>query len=128
MVNIRKGPLTARVSWGCFKTDYEGQGWELYEGAGFMPQKRDGGPLVNLPSPDQEDAPEDEIDQEDDEETEENEPEEGEPEEEEDLLERPLSSLSMTELKQVAELKGVDVEGLRSKRDIRLAIREAEEG
>lgn len=123
MVNIRKGPLTARVSWGCFKTDYEGQGWELYEGAGFMPQKRDGGPLVNLPSPDQEDAPEDEIDQEDDEET-----EEDEPEEEEDLLERPLSSLSMTELKQVAELKGVDVEGLRSKRDIRLAIREAEEG
>ena len=123
MVNIRKGPLTARVSWGCFKTDYEGQGWELYEGAGFMPQKRDGGPLVNLPSPDQEDAPEDEIDQEEDEET-----EEDEPEEEEDLLERPLSSLSMTELKQVAELKGVDVEGLRSKRDIRLAIREAEEG
>ena len=47
MIVIRKGELTNRVSWGCFKAIFEGQGWEICEDEGFMPRKRDNGALMH---------------------------------------------------------------------------------
>lgn len=122
MIVIRKGELTNRVSWGCFKAIFEGQGWEICEDEGFMPRKCDNGALMHLPDPDQEEDTQDESDQEDEDES-----EDEESEEEDDITEKPLSALDLGELKQLAEMRGVNIEGLRSKRDIRTAIREAEE-
>ena len=87
-----------------------------------MPRKRDNGALMHLPDPDQEEDTQDESDQEDEDES-----EDEESEEEDDITEKPLSALDLGELKQLAEMRGVNIEGLRSKRDIRTAIREAEE-
>lgn len=102
MITIRKGDLTAKVSAGAFEAIFKDQGWSADD------HKE---PIIsgmNLPDPDQEDVLEDEITNED-----------------EDLSERPLSSLSLGELRQLAEQYGIDAENMRSKRDIRNAIREA---
>lgn len=102
MITIRKGDLTAKVSTGAFEAIFKDQGWSADD------HKE---PIIsgmNLPDPDQDDVLEDEITNEDG-----------------DLSERPLSSLSLGELRQLAEQYGIDAEGMRSKRDIRNAIREA---
>lgn len=114
MIMIRKGTHTAMVTMGAFKAVFEGQGWEISENTSSMHKKPDTGLGMKLPDPDQEDDTEDENFQEDE-------------DTEEDLTEKPLSSLSMGELQQLASLRGVDTEGMRTKREIRAAIREAME-
>jgi hypothetical protein len=101
MITIHKGDLIAKVSAGAFETIFKDQGWS-------MDDHKD--PIIsgmNLPDPDHEDVMEDEITNED-----------------EDLSERPLSSLSLGELRQLAAQYGIDAENMRSKREIRNAIRE----
>lgn len=101
MITIHKGDLTAKVSAGAFETIFKDQGWS-------MDDHKD--PIIsgmNLPDPDHEDVLEDEITNEG-----------------EDLSERPLSSLSLGELRQLAAQYGIDAESMRSKREIRSAIRE----
>lgn len=101
MITIHKGDLIAKVSAGAFETIFKDQGWSTDD-------HKD--PIIsgmNLPDPDHEDALEDEIINED-----------------EDLSERPLSSLSLGELRQLAAQYGIDAENMRSKREIRNAIRE----
>ena len=101
MITIHKGDLTAKVSAGAFETIFKDQGWSVDD-------HKD--PIIsgmNLPDPDHEDVLEDEITNED-----------------EDLSERPLSSLSLGELRQLAAQYGIDVESMRSKREIRNAIRD----
>ena len=101
MITIHKGDLTGKVSAGAFETIFKGQGWSA-------DAHKD--PIIsgmNLPDPDHEDVLEDEITNED-----------------EDLSERPLSSLSLGELRQLAAQYGIDAESMRSKREIRNAIRE----
>lgn len=102
MITIHKGDLTAKVSAGAFETIFKDQGWSVDD-------HKD--PIIsgmNLPDPDHEDVLEDEITNED-----------------EDLSERPLSSLSLGELRQLAAQYGIDAESMRSKREIRSAIRDA---
>lgn len=101
MITIHKGDLTAKVSAGAFETIFKDQGWSVDD-------HKD--PIIsgmNLPDPDHEDVLEDEITNEG-----------------EDLSERPLSSLSLGELRQLAAQYGIDAESMRSKREIRSAIRE----
>lgn len=101
MITIHKGDLIAKVSAGAFETIFKDQGWSADD------HKE---PIIsgmNLPDPDHEDVLEDEITNED-----------------EDLSERPLSSLSLGELRQLAAQYGIDAENMRSKREIRNAIRE----
>ena len=101
MITIHKGDLIAKVSAGAFETIFKDQGWS-------MDDHKD--PIIsgmNLPDPDHEDVLDDEITNED-----------------EDLSERPLSSLSLGELRQLAAQYGIDAENMRSKREIRNAIRE----
>lgn len=101
MITIHKGDLIAKVSAGAFETIFKDQGWS-------MDDHKD--PIIsgmNLPDPDHEDVLEDEITNEG-----------------EDLSERPLSSLSLGELRQLATQYGIDAESMRSKREIRNAIRE----
>lgn len=101
MITIHKGDLIAKVSAGAFETIFKDQGWS-------MDDHKD--PIIsgmNLPDPDHEDVLEDEITNEG-----------------EDLSERPLSSLSLGELRQLATQYGIDAENMRSKREIRNAIRE----
>lgn len=45
--------------------------------------------------------------------------------EEEELEEKPLSKMNLSELKEYAELKGVDIDGLETKKEIKEAIIEA---
>lgn len=102
MITIRKGDLTAKVSAGAFEAIFKDQGWSVDD-------HKD--PIIsgmNLPDPDHEDVLEDETTNED-----------------EDLSERPLSSLSLGELRQLAAQYGIDAESMRSKREIRSAIRDA---
>ena len=101
MITIHKGDLTAKVSAGAFETIFKDQGWSVDD-------HKD--PIIsgmNLPDPDHEDVLEDEITNED-----------------EDLSERPLSSLTLGDLRQLAAQYGIDAESMRSKREIRNAIRE----
>lgn len=101
MITIHKGDLIAKVSAGAFETIFKDQGWSADD-------HKD--PIIsgmNLPDPDHEDVLEDEITNED-----------------EDLSERPLSSLSLGELRQLAAQYGIDADNMRSKREIRNAIRE----
>lgn len=101
MITIHKGDLIAKVSAGAFETIFKDQGWSADD-------HKD--PIIsgmNLPDPDHEDVLGDEITNED-----------------EDLSERPLSSLSLGELRQLAAQYGIDAENMRSKREIRNAIRE----
>lgn len=101
MITIHKGDLIAKVSAGAFETIFKDQGWSVGD-------HKD--PIIsgmNLPDPDHEDVLEDEITNED-----------------EDLSERPLSSLSLGELRQLAAQYGINAENMRSKREIRNAIRE----
>ena len=101
MITIHKGDLIAKVSAGAFETIFKDQGWSADD-------HKD--PIIsgmNLPDPDHEDVLDDEITNED-----------------EDLSERPLSSLSLGELRQLAAQYGIDAENMRSKREIRNAIRE----
>lgn len=104
MITIHKGDLTAEVSVGAFEAIFKDQGWSTDDHNHKEPIISG----MNLPDPDQEDVLEDENTKED-----------------EDLSERPLSSLSLGELRQLAEQYDIDAEGMRSKRDIRNAIREA---
>ena len=102
MITIHKGDLTAKVSAGAFEIIFKDQGWSVDD-------HKD--PIIsgmNLPDPDHEDVLEDETTNED-----------------EDLSERPLSSLSLGELRQLAAQYGIDAESMRSKREIRSAIRDA---
>ena len=101
MITIHKGDMIAKVSAGAFETIFKDQGWSADD-------HKD--PIIsgmNLPDPDHEDVLDDEITNED-----------------EDLSERPLSSLSLGELRQLAAQYGIDAENMRSKREIRNAIRE----
>lgn len=101
MITIHKGDLIAKVSAGAFETIFKDQGWSADD-------HKD--PIIsgmNLPDPDHEDVLDDEITN-----------------EAEDLSERPLSSLSLGELRQLAAQYGIDAENMRSKREIRNAIRE----
>lgn len=114
MITIRKGTQTAMVTMGAFKSIFKGQGWEIDDGTNFMHKKPGTGLGMNLPDPDQEDDTQDENLQEDE-----------DYEEDDDITEKPLSAMSMGELQQYASLHGVDTEGMRTKREIRNAIREA---
>ena len=101
MITIHKGDLIAKVSAGAFETIFNDHGWSTDD---------HNDPIIsgmNLPDPDHEDVLEDEITNEG-----------------EDLSERPLSSLSLGELRQLAAQYGIDAENMRSKREIRNAIRE----
>ena len=101
MITIHKGDLIAKVSAGAFETIFKDQGWSADD-------HKD--PIIsgmNLPDPDHEDVLDDEITN-----------------EAEDLSERPLSSLSLGELRQLAAQYGINAENMRSKREIRNAIRE----
>lgn len=125
MVSITNGLQTVVVSSGAYREIYLPQGWQLApEKAEALPQVQKQISFEDLevippvaPKDDQEDLEEPQ------EEDNEDQPEEGT---EADILLRPLGELSLDELKTVALLKGIATEGLRTRKEIRQAIRSAE--
>lgn len=131
MVEITNGLQTVVVSSGAFREIYQPQGWLLSnKGQELTPIEA----LVNQnvaeeekssTTDDQQDYDDPAESGEDTErDSESNEDETEEPEDE--LLLRPLSDLTLNELKKVAGYKGVDIDGCKDKKAIRQAIRDSE--
>ena len=103
---IHKGDKTLKVTMGTYKSIFKSQGWSVED-----PDKAKSFGM-KLPDPDKENTPPDEN------------PHEVE-DSSEDLSERPLSDLSLEELRSLASQYGINTDGMRLKRDIRSAIRDA---
>jgi hypothetical protein len=115
------------VTRGVFKEIYAPQGWTKVEEpvVNSAETEDDGQSGTDTEednqngSDEEEDDTDEEPDNSKDEDEESDEELDGDEESDEDLLEKPLSELSFTELQRVAELKNVDITGLRSKKEIR---------
>lgn len=120
MIHITNGMTTLQVSKGAFKELYSKQGFVL---AGDAPEVLEPEVLVTptVPAQDTEDEAEDEVG---DTQTDEEESDEYTLEE---LSEIPLSEMNFDTLRAYAALKGISTEGMRTKREIRLAIKATEE-
>lgn len=127
MVVITNGLQTVVVSAGAYREIYLPQGWQLQEKA---PESKTAPEPPELPDKVVSPLEEPESDQADSRESTEDEydqdEEAGHDLPDDDLLFRPLGELSLDELKKVAELRKVDIEGLRTKKEVRTAIRAAQ--
>lgn len=127
MVVITNGLQTVVVSAGAYREIYLPQGWQLQEKA---PESKTAPEPPELPDKVVSPLEEPESDQADSRESTEDEDDQDEEAghdlPDDDLLFRPLGELSLDELKKVAELRKVDIEGLRTKKEVRTAIRAAQ--
>lgn len=114
MIKIRKGSKTLVIPAGAYDTIYAPAGWERADGTKKSvkePQK-----VEKTPEPleESEEEFEEELDEED---------EDVEYVDPEELNEKPLEELDFEELKILAEYLDIDVKGLKSKKDVREAIK-----
>lgn len=115
MIKIRKGSKTLLIPAGAYDTIYAPAGWEKEDNTAKAveePQK-----VEETPEP-LEDVPEEESDEELDEEG-----EDVEYVDPEELNEKPLEELDFEELKILAEYLGINTKGLKSKKEVREAIK-----
>lgn len=137
MVVIKKRNRVYRVSIGAYNNQFKHLGYKIV-GSDEETEKTERNDLEKFEkakSQDEEIADEfeqendsetdEDTDPEDDEETDEDEEDEDESEDEDDLSEKPLSKMNMQELEEYAERLGVETDGLRSKKEIREAIKKA---
>jgi len=129
MVSITNGLQTVVVSAGAYREIYLPQGWQLTKAeepkeSQNLPEPPDqpGGVVSPPEAPESDQADSSESTEDDDDQEE----EAGQDLPDEDILFRPLGELSLDELKKVAELRKVDIEGLRTKKEVRTAIRNAQ--
>lgn len=111
MIKIIKGSKTLTVPLGAYEEIYAPNGWEL------MSKENK---LVETEMPEEPEEPEGELPEESEEEPEEEDVEYVDPEE---LLEKPLEELDFEELKIVAEYLDISTKGLKSKKEVREAIK-----
>lgn len=141
MVVIKKRNRVYRVSMGAYNNQFKHLGYKIV-GSDKETEKTEQNDLEKFEKAkpqDEEIADEfeqendsetdEDADPEDDEETDEDEEDEDEseeePEDEDDLSEKPLSKMNMQELEEYAERLGVETDGLRSKKEVREAIKKA---
>lgn len=122
MVHIKKGAHTALVSMGAFKNLYEPMGYVIVRAgeADTAPLAPDKGvtPVdAKKPVTDAPEATEDVVDSDD---------EDGD--EEDELEEKPLSEMNFRELKTYASRLGLNVNGVNSKRELKMLIIKATKG
>lgn len=122
MVHIKKGAHTALVSMGAFKNLYEPMGYVIVRAgeAATAPLAPDKGvtPVdAKKPATDAPEATEDVVDSDD---------EDGD--EEDELEEKPLSEMNFRELKTYASRLGLNVNGVNSKRELKMLIIKATKG
>lgn len=101
-----------KVTAGAYKSIFKPLGWTTEKPVESTQKSFNSG--IEFPEIDDEEDPQDEILHKDD-----------DPASEEDLSERPLSDLSLEELRALAKQYNVDITGMKLKRDIRNAIRDA---
>lgn len=124
MVTIERAGHVLTVTQGAFKA--------LYRPMGYVIVGAEGGPETS-PVPDEViTPPADEDGSEDDQTSEEDEVQDDgedtdEDQDDEDLEEKPLSEMNFKELKAYAKRRGINVNGMSSKKEVREAILEAEE-
>lgn len=137
MVKIRKGNLTLTVAVSSFHTTFKQAGWELEENGGTktappaVPNKST--KVSDLGDPEQLDEDSDDTTEGDENEDEDGvtdgltddseDSEESDELTDEELEETPLGELGFEDLKRLAELRGLDYSGLRSKKEVRALIR-----
>ena len=134
MVVIKKGSRVYRVSMGAYNNQFKHLGYKIVGSDGETEKTEQNDPEKFEKAKPQDDEIGDEFEQgndsetdedadpEDDEETDED---EDESEDEDELSEKPLSKMNMQELEEYAERLGINTDGLRSKKEIREAIKEA---
>lgn len=122
MVKIERAGHTLTVTRGAFNT--------LYRPLGYVIVGTEGEPEASPISDEAITPPVDDAGSEDDQgsiEDEDNEADEEQDDEEEDLDEKPLSEMNFKELKAYAKRRGINTNGMSSKKEVREAILEAEE-
>lgn len=124
MVTIERAGHVLTVTQGAFKALYKPMGYVIVgtEGepeASPVPDEVTTPPVDEDGSEDDQTSEEDEV-QDDGEDTDED-------QDDEDLEERPLSEMNFKELKAYAKRRGINVNGMSSKKEVREAILEAEE-
>lgn len=120
MVTIERAGHVLIVTQGAFKALYRPMGYVIV-GTEGEPEASPGPDEVTTPPAD-EDVSEDDSSSEEDENS-----DEDEDQDDEDLEEKPLSEMNFKELKAYAKRRGINVNGMSSKKEVREAILEAEE-
>lgn len=123
MVRIKKGNHTLSVTWGAFFSLYESMGYAITETEGdeAVPPVSD----KAVPQSEPKNGSEDDSDPVDD--------DDGVPvddgydDEDPDLEEKPLSEMDFKELKEYASRLGIRTNGMNSKKDLRVAIRQVQD-
>ena len=118
MIKIRKGSKTLLIPAGAYDTIYAPAGWEKEDNTAKAveePQK-----VEETPEPLEDDS--EEVEETSEEELDE-EGEDVEYVDPEELNEKPLEELDFEELKILAEYLGVNIKGLKSKKEVREAIK-----
>lgn len=128
MVNIVKDKTHLSVSSGAFRSIYQPSGWKLETDAEdeFSMPKTSLPPIGGNVNPEDKKDTADVSGYEDDDSEESDETSQDTADVSDDeLTEKPLSDMSFEELKRYAEIMDIEVAGLKSKKEIRAAIREA---
>lgn len=122
MINITNGVNHMTCTAGAFKEIFAPQGWTRVDTAesSQVGVSSQGGTSVDQ---EEEEVEEDELETAGDDSDEESEDEDEESEADEDLSEKPLGEMSYEELQRFAKLSGLDITGMRSKKEIRQALR-----
>lgn len=124
MVTIERAGHVLTVTQGAFKALYRPMGYVIVGAEGGPEASPVPGGVTTTPadedgSEDDQTSEEDEV-QDDGEDTDED-------QDDEDLEEKPLSEMNFKELKAYAKRRGINVNGMSSKKEVREAILEAEE-
>ena len=123
MVEITNGLQTVVVSNGAYREIFKPQGWSRVGELKVLMTPLE--VLAEAPQTEESTTPEEpEQEFQEPKPTQEDSKEDLSPEDTELLL-HPLADLTVEELKRVAELKGIDIEGVKLKNDIRAAIKNA---
>jgi hypothetical protein len=125
MIKIIKGGAERLVTTGAFNSIFKRQGWEKVE-VETLEEFMEGEDLDDF---DEDPIDEDDlVDDEDiiDEDDIDDEAKESVKEENNDLLEKPISEMNYKELVEYAKIKGINIEGLKTKKEIKAAIKKAQ--
>lgn len=124
MVTIQRAGHVLTVSKGAFKTLYRPMGYVIVGDEGEP--EASPAPGKEITPPDTGDGSEDDLSSGEDEVQDDGE-DTDEDQDDEDLEEKPLSEMNFKELKAYAKRRGINVNGMSSKKEVREAILEAEE-
>lgn len=124
MVTIERAGHVLTVTQGAFKALYRPMGYVIV-GTEGEPKASPGPDEVTTPPTDEDGSEDDQTSEED--EVQDDGEDTDEDQDDEDLEEKPLSEMNFKELKAYAKRRGINVNGMSSKKEVREAILEAEE-